>query len=160
MTKLLLDMDGPLADFCNGIGRGPGHPLRGFKDDVPEMYEPGFFKSLPVTDGAKEAVHRLVQSGQFEIGICSKPLAVRDRPAYTSASEKYEWLHEHFPELVERVTLTWCKSLVHADLLIDDDTKWIEKFRGGFIHFDVQNPKASWEDITDMLIGPIGGRDA
>ncbi len=54
------------------------------------VYTPGFFRSVPVMDGAKEAVLELMIS--FDVYVVS---AAMEFPQ--SLFEKYEWLKEHFP---------------------------------------------------------------
>lgn len=155
MVKLMIDIDGPMADFDKAIGKDIGHPRRGSKEeDLPEMFEPGFFRNLPVTEGAKKYIKALYDCPHFEIGICSKPVARANNPKFYSASEKFEWVYEHFPYLIESVTLTHCKSNSSGDILIDDDEKWCKLFPGAVFLFDIQNPNKSWEHIAETLLSP------
>jgi len=76
---------------------------------------PGFFLSLPPVPGSIEAVLQIAQ--KHEVFICSSPLKEPKNPA----PEKYEWVAMHFGESwVKRVILTYDKSLIKGDILIDD----------------------------------------
>ncbi|MBE7179481.1 MAG: 5'(3')-deoxyribonucleotidase, partial [Mucilaginibacter polytrichastri] len=56
------------------------------------LFTPGFFRTVPVMPGAKEAVETLMQD--FEIYIVS---AAMEFPQ--SLPEKLDWLKEHFPAI-------------------------------------------------------------
>lgn len=155
MKKIIayFDMDGPLADFEIGIGRNVGHPKRGIyehnRDLVKPMYEKGFFRNLPVTAGAKEAVEELLNIDRIDWYIATKPMVDQ---VYYSATEKFEWLNEHFPMLVEKTFMTCCKSHLNGHYLIDDHKeKWEPIFNGSFLYFDVAKPVESWENIVNYL---------
>lgn len=149
--RLLLDMDGPLAAFdlhfwnrCTDQGwgfnvAGPHEQTaRFFTDHMPDKAQralarkmvesPGWFRELPVTEGAQQGVQDLLSQG-VQIWVCTKPLAA----SHTCASEKMAWIEEHFPDLQGRVIVTPDKSLVQGDVLLDDAPKlsWI--------------PRATWE---------------
>ena len=135
---ILLDQDGPLADFENHFitvwkERYPQRPCipyeqrRGFyltgqypaayrEDILALMHEPGFYRHMPVTPGAAEAVRRLEEHGH-ELFVCTSPLLRYDH----CVLEKYQWVEEHFGmDLVERMIVTQDKTLVAGDVLIDD----------------------------------------
>src|SRR6185369_14748323 len=117
-TIVGIDMDGVLADFDGGVGR-PGH-----EQDPPEMFVPGFFIKLQLMPGAKDAVTELLQNKNLRIYICSKPTT----KALNCATEKYQWIQKHFPELLNRVCLMGNKELFAGDYLIDDDyNRWGKK---------------------------------
>lgn len=150
---LYLDQDGPLADFEIGIGREVGHPERGTWDKDPKpMYEKNFFRNLPVTAGAREAVETLLDMPWLDIYVATKPMI--DKRIYYSATEKFQWLDEHFPQLVHRTFLTCCKGHLNGDFLIDDNSaRWRPIFSGEFIYFDTTNPEKSWHDIVKYFSG-------
>lgn len=147
MKKLIgfFDMDGPLADFDIAAN----NETRGIWERSPEcMYEPGFFRNMPVTEGAKEAVKEIMAMDHVDMYIASKPV---DEKNFSSASEKFEWLNEHFPELTQKVMLTCDKKLLNGDFLIDDYLKWSKTFEGEFLHFDVTDTKKSWAEIVEKV---------
>ncbi len=141
MKKIVfLDLDGVLADFDGAIVN--------HIDDPPEMFVPGFFRNLAVHDGAKEAVATLLANENLDIYIGSKMTS----KATNCATEKMEWIREHFPALLKRMVLVCDKSLLRGDVLVDDDfERWAHKFQGQFIHFDRQNPRQSWESAVKEL---------
>ena len=155
MNKVIgyFDMDGPMADFELGIGRDASHPDRGIytgnKDILKPMYEKGFFRNLPVTDGAKEAIAQLMKIDRIEWHVATKPMV---DGVFYSATEKFEWLDEHFPELVKNTFLTCNKGHLNGHYLIDDHREaWEPVFNGSFLFFDVRNPKQSWKNIVNYL---------
>ena len=76
---------------------------------------PGFFRSLPLIEGARNALTMLAMSADVRFvtsWMCGAPL---------SAGEKVAWVQEKFGEAwARRVILTQDKTLVRADILIDD----------------------------------------
>lgn len=137
-----IDMDGVLADFRKGVGR------KDYDFDPPEMFELGFFRKLEPMPGAKEAVAKLLAMDHIRLYILSKPTT----KALNCASEKFEWINEHFPELLKRVFLACDKSHLIGDFLIDDDAdRWRKTFRGQFLHFNEHASEASWETIVNFF---------
>ncbi|OPJ88613.1 5'(3')-deoxyribonucleotidase, cytosolic type [Patagioenas fasciata monilis] len=156
--RVLVDMDGVLADFEAAVLRGfcsrfPGEPRvelaarSGFSvreqygclredlgDKVASVYEsPGFFLGLDPIPGALEAMQEMIHMQDTEVFICTSPL----RKYEHCIVEKYKWVEKHLgPEFVERIILTRDKTVVSADLLFDDK----DTIRGA-----EQNP--SWEHI-------------
>ena len=135
---ILLDQDGPLADFDAALDEvlaDLGHdPTRlvatewDYTNDVTRHFgpdaaraldvarlSPGFFRRLPVTPGAQEAVERLLTAG-CAVAVCTAPSLANP----TCASDKLWWIERHFPALAERVIITVDKTWVHGDVLVDD----------------------------------------
>lgn len=144
MKKVIvyLDMDGVLADFKKGIGR-PNPEW-----NPPEMYEPYFFRKLPVMEGAKEAVAEMLANENIDLYIASKP----DSKNLWCATEKFQWIQEHFPDLLKKMFLTCDKGHLNGDFLIDDDFRqWGHKFKGTLLEFNENDPKESWARILGVL---------
>ncbi|NWU64403.1 NT5C protein, partial [Pterocles burchelli] len=140
--RVLVDMDGVLADFEGAVlrgfrGRFPSEPrveleerrgfsvreqYRGLREDlgakVASVYEsPGFFLGLDPIPGALEAMQEMIRMQDTEIFICTSPLQKYEH----CIVEKYKWVEKHLgPEFVERIILTRDKTVVAADLLFDD----------------------------------------
>ncbi|KFQ69436.1 5'(3')-deoxyribonucleotidase, cytosolic type, partial [Phaethon lepturus] len=161
--RVLVDMDGVLADFEGAVLRGfrtrfPGEPRvelvarRGFSVRETEglrgagavplpaggpgasVYEsPGFFLGLDPIPGAVEAMQEMVHMQDTEVFICTSPLQKYEH----CIVEKYKWVEKHLgPKFVERIILTRDKTVVSADLLFDDK----DTIRGAEL-----NP--SWEHV-------------
>lgn len=142
MSTVLVDMDGVLADFDGPLFRYFGAELdctpetqihRFLTNHLPDewlrrqmraMVEGNrWFARLPVMPGAKEGVKYLQDAGH-DVWIVSKPLEA----SRSCASDKFEWVEEHFPSLVGKLILAPDKGLVKGDYLIDDAIKpsWLE----------------------------------
>jgi 5'-nucleotidase len=137
-----IDMDGVLADTEaqwiswyekeTGIvltkkeleGKQEHDDLPHFKSFRKYLYEPGFFRTLPVMEGAIEAVKEL--SKDFNIYIVS---AAMEFPL--SLYEKHQWLAEHFP-FISWKNIIFCgdKSIIDVDYLIDDHCKNLDYCKG------------------------------
>lgn len=164
---IAIDMDGVLADI-------EAHTLQLYKqhsgvsltkadisgnqewDLVPDglfhkfVHEHGFFRNLPVMDGAIEAVEKLSQ--EFEVYIVS---AATEFPL--SLSEKQEWLTEHFPSISWR-NIVFCgsKSIIGTDYMIDDHRKNLDPFRGKTLMFSAfhnqgQNHHQRFDDWKSIV---------
>lgn len=139
--RILLDMDGPLAAFDTAVwnlANNTSCPLdisapheqtaRYFTDHViakgdrefirSEIERPGWFQSLPVTPGAIDGVAALLEAGH-DLWVATKPM--ESNP--TCRDEKAIWLRKHFPFLERRMFIAPDKSLLHADILLDDAPK-------------------------------------
>ncbi|XP_023507824.1 5'(3')-deoxyribonucleotidase, cytosolic type [Equus caballus] len=141
-VRVLVDMDGVLADFEAGLLRGfrrrfPGEPhvplderrgslaseqYRALRPDLEEkvvsVFEaPGFFLDLEPIPGALEAMREMNDMQDTEVFICTSPPEKYDYSVY----EKYCWVEKHLgPQFVERIILTRDKTVILGDLLIDD----------------------------------------
>lgn len=151
---ILVDMDGPLADFDmmffdEVLARGweidctPEKQRHRFATDhMPNRHErnaarqmvndEGWFRHLPVTPGAYDGLHMLADYG--DVWVCSKPLEANP----TCRDDKARWLAEHFgSQWMRKLILAPDKSLVHGDVLLDDAIKlrWLD------------NPHRTWEPV-------------
>jgi 5'(3')-deoxyribonucleotidase len=136
------DMDGVLANFRKGVGRDD------YDFDPPEMFVKGFFRNLEPMAGAKEAIDELLKMDHIKLYILSKPTTKN----LHCATEKYEWINEHFPKLLKRMFLACEKGHLNGDFLIDDDAnRWRKVFRGHFIHFDEFNSAQEWVKVVEFF---------
>ena len=83
----------------------------------------GFFRDLPVMEGAVEAVKQLKKNN--EIYIVSAAMEFRN-----SLEDKLDWLAEHFPFISWRNIMFCGDKIINADVLIDDRAKNFIGFNG------------------------------
>ncbi len=135
---ILVDMDGPLADFEQEF-------LNRYREQFPdkpyvpldkrvnfEVYEdypaeikeslvaiycaPDFFVSLPPVPGGIEALQTMHEKGH-SVYICTAPVTRTD----TCIQEKVDWVSKHLgKDWLKRIIITKDKTLVRGDYLIDD----------------------------------------
>jgi 5'-nucleotidase len=136
--RILIDMDGVIADFDGEFllrwrARHPDKlyvPLEErttfyVKDQYPDelkslvveiLVEPTFFRDMLPVSGAKDALDEMEKMG-FEVFICTSPLSTYKN----CVLEKYEWVEKYLGSAwVERIILTKDKTIINADILIDD----------------------------------------
>lgn len=164
---LLLDMDGPLADFdarfhdlCEEKGwrqhRGAHHrhnpcPDHRFLNDCMLPHEgrearrvvdnTRWFRDLPLTPGAQDGVMELAT--HFDVWICSKPLETN----VWCRDDKAAWIRRHFgPYWERRLILAPNKGLVRGNILLDDAIalEWL--------------PYATWRPVKFQA--PFNGPDS
>jgi len=135
---VLVDQDGPLADFERGFlecwqRQYPGafsipyEARRSFylRDEYPPHLRtwvdgiycaPGFYRSLPPTPGCVEAMREMLDLG-LDVRICTAPLTRYEH----CVLEKYQWTEEHLGHaFTKRMIVTKDKTLVRGAYLIDD----------------------------------------
>jgi len=169
---IAIDMDGVIADIEAQIldwyerdygikhtreylaGRGGGEEL------FPEVglvrqyvLSPGFFETLPLMEGAVEAVKTLMED--FEVYIVS---AAMEFPL--SLNEKLRWLNKHFPFITWR-NIIFCgdKSIINTDYMIDDHIKNLDYFKGKTIMFHAYHNVSythhtrvnNWNEVIALL---------
>lgn len=137
--KLLIDMDGVIADFEGDFLRRwksehpdkehvPLEDRKGFyvseqypgehRDHVQDIYHsPGFYQNLPPIPGALEAL-REIKNSLNNVFLCTSPML----PKYENCVlEKFHWVYEHLgTDWVNNIVLTRDKTIVKGDVLIDD----------------------------------------
>ncbi|XP_069373330.1 5'(3')-deoxyribonucleotidase, mitochondrial [Paralichthys olivaceus] len=140
--RVLVDMDGVLADFEGGFlkkyrARYPGEPYitledrRGFwvsaqygqlRTDLCEKaisiwQSKDFFTELEPLPGGVEAVKEMARMDNTDVFICTSPIKHYKHCPY----EKYAWVEKHLGhDFLEQVILTRDKTLISGDILIDD----------------------------------------
>jgi 5'(3')-deoxyribonucleotidase len=169
--SILVDMDGVLADvyttFFELHERETGQKLtikdiaglleeEAFMNQRRWVSSPGFFRDLPVMPGSREVLMKL--NDHYKIIVVS--LATEFPYCLT---DKQLWMHENFPFIILK-QLVFCgdKSIVKADIMIDDHFKNLDHFNGRTILFtqphnmlipDSRHPRVStWTEIEDLLI--------
>ena len=145
MKRILVDMDEVIADTTAGMTAWYGQTyggtidvekmrlgkslIKGFPDahqaDVKQqLYKPGFFRELPVIPGSVEVLQEM--NRRYEVFIVS---AATEFP--NSLTDKYHWLMEHFPFFTwKQLVLCGIKSMIQADVMIDDHSRHLEHFPG------------------------------
>lgn len=146
--RIAIDMDEVLADpihkFIQLYNRDHQVPLdlvtkpgteifQNVPDEVNDKWfdyinEKGFFRDLPVIDGAVEAVKKLQQ--RYEVYIVSAAMEFRN-----SLEDKLDWLAEHFP-FIDWKHIVFCgEKIVNVDIMIDDRIKNFSGFNGRSLLF-------------------------
>jgi len=130
--RILVDMDGVLADWSAGMERQLGSPgfldwstWEGIRADATLEHRDAFaaamaarffYRDLDPIPWAVDALREIVAAGH-EVFICSTP----DSTNQHCASDKIAWIRQHLgDDWVKRIILTHDKTLVHGDILIDD----------------------------------------
>ena len=163
-------MDGVIADTishfisCYEQDFGKKIPVSNF-DGKPEaeglpdnavrhyVVKPGFFRGVPVMEGAVDAVFELTK--YFEVYIVS---AAMEFPQ--SLPEKYAWLNEHFPFIHWR-NIVFCgdKSIIGTDYMIDDHVKNLDYCKGKALMFTAGHNAGvehhqrvnNWNEVMQLL---------
>ncbi|MBP8973451.1 MAG: 5'-3'-deoxyribonucleotidase [Anaerolineae bacterium] len=136
--RILVDMDGVLADFERGFEEAwravypdlpvvPAAERRHLlvQDEYPPewrghvhaiFHAPGFFRALPPVPGGRGALEALLALG-CDVRLCTTPLLDYRH----CVVEKYEWVERELgPAWLDRLILTRDKTIIRADVLIDD----------------------------------------
>lgn len=169
--RILVDMDGVLADvyttFFELHERETGQKLtindiaglleeEAFKNQRRWVSSPGFFRELPVMPDSREVLMKL--NAHYKIIVVS--LATEFPYCLT---DKQLWMHKNFP-FISWKQLVFCgdKSIVKADIMIDDHFKNLDHFDGRKILFsqphnmlktDSRHTRVStWAEIENLLI--------
>jgi 5'-nucleotidase len=144
MKRILVDMDGVLADVYSrflelheketGI-RKSLEELAGLTEGeaFPAAYgwvaAPGFFRTIPLVPDSQRVLKLLNET--YEIIVVSM---ATQYPA--SLTDKQLWLNDNFPFISwKQVVFCGDKSLIPADIMIDDHFKNLDHFKGETIMF-------------------------
>ena len=171
MKRIIVDMDGVLADvyprFFELYEEETG--LKKKKDDLiglkegeafPELFRwvqtSGFFRTIPVMPDSQRVLRLLNET--YEIIVISM---ATEFPV--SLTDKQIWMNDHFPFISwKQVVFCGNKSLIPADLMIDDHLKNLDNFDGETIMFiqphNINNidhhhkTVSSWAEIEKLLL--------
>ncbi len=118
------------------------------------VYEPGFFRDIPVMEGAQEVIADLMT--KYDVYVAS---AAQEFP--NSLREKWDWLQEHFPALSWRnYIFMGDKSVLNTAYLIDDMPYNLKTFQGQGLLFDALHNRdnqdfqrvKSWQEVASVLL--------
>jgi 5'-nucleotidase len=176
---VLLDQDGPLADFDAAIDeillslgldsdilqRTTWHTsqdiercygLKAARAVQDSVHADGFFRTLPVKAGSVAAVHMLEQAG-CEVFVCTAPSLLNS----SCSSDKMLWIAEHFPSLRRKVVVSKDKTLVRGHALIDDKPEVVGALTPVWQHVLFETPGnahvaaevslASWDEVEWLV---------
>lgn len=139
-VRVYCDLDGVLADFDKACEKRQIKPKEA-------KHIAGFYKSLDVLPKAIEAIS-IIESMGYDVWILSK---CPDNNTQ-AASEKMEWVTEHFHHLKNKVIITPDKGAVGTDkdYLIDDHPQWANanNFPGTIFEFTSID---KWDEIIIKL---------
>lgn len=174
MERVIVDMDEVIADPMGEMVRWyeatfnhrvdyekmrAGNWRSGFPEEHhslirERLFEPGFFRHLPVIKDSQEVLKAINE--KYELYIVSAAIEFPN-----SLKDKLEWLGEHFPFLSWRqVTLCGDKKLVHGDHMIDDHARHLQHFSGNKYLFTAPhnlNETAyrrvnNWLEVAEILL--------
>ena len=171
MKRILVDMDGVLADvysrFFELHEQETGARLsvsdvsgmleaEAFKNQTGWVTTPGFFRTVPVMEGSVEGLKRL--NSIYKVVVVSMATEFPQ-----SLTDKQLWMNDHYP-FISWKQLVFCgdKSLIRADIMIDDHPKNLDNFMGETIMFtqphnifvkDKRHKRvSSWQEIEILLL--------
>ncbi len=171
MQRVAVDMDGVLADVYEQFFRwdekdfGKRRPLeevvgveerKAFPYINEYVYRRGFFRTAPVVRDSQQILAELNKS--YDVFIVS---AAMEFPQ--SLPEKLEWLNEHFNFITwQQIVFCGSKTIIDADIMIDDHFKNLDAFPGTTILFgqphnqlknEGRHKRAnSWKEIASILL--------
>ena len=176
MTKpiMLVDMDGPLADFERALyeampedlGIAPEKRHTHFRAQEQYREEHGddaadlvvqriaglhFYRTFPMVEGAKDGLYALEDAG-WDVWICTTPSRVN----VDSASDKIRWVRKNLGTFWQaRLIITRDKTMVRGDVLWDDKPHIEGRMSPSWVHWIYDAPynshvatphRANWED--------------
>ena len=145
MKRVLVDMDEVIADTTAGMLQwykqtfggdidyqkmlAGGSLVKGFPEENQaavrqQLFEPGFFRYLPVMEDSVEVLKQM--NKYYEIYIVS---AATEFP--NSLTDKFHWLADNYPFFTwQQLVLCGDKKMIQADFMIDDHTRHLQHFKG------------------------------
>jgi 5'(3')-deoxyribonucleotidase len=171
MERIAIDMDGVIADVSEQFFRYDARDfgkrktleevtgrkeLDAFPRSREYVYSKGFFRTAPVIEDSREVISRLNEN--YEVFIVS---AATEFPQ--SLSEKQEWLNEHFSFITwQQIVFCGLKTIVNADIMIDDHFKNLDQFQGTtflfsqphnlYLNQGKHKRVHSWKEIASILL--------
>ena len=171
MKRIAIDMDNVIADittaFLNSNEKETGirltpNDINGQleSDAFPNVFKwvntEGYFRHLPVMPDSQRVIKKLME--QYEVFIVS---AATQFPK--SLYDKMMWMEEHFPFIGwQHICLCGFKTIVKADILIDDHFKNLDYFEGQTFLFTATHNVLSengrhkrvnlWVEIEEILL--------
>ena len=171
MKRIAIDMDNVIADITTAFldSHEQEMGIRLIPDDINGKLESeafpnvmkwvnteGYFRNLLVMPDSQRVIKKLME--QYEVFIVS---AATQFPR--SLYDKMMWMEEHFPFIGwEHICLCGFKTIVKADILIDDHFKNLDYFEGEtFLFTATHNVLAengrhkrvnSWLEIEEILL--------
>jgi 5'(3')-deoxyribonucleotidase len=119
----------------------------------------GFYAGLALMPGAVELVQRANQIVGKKPHILTAPAGNENDPNNPSVIEKRAWVEDNFGDLVDHVEVTTDKGRVvksKYDILIDDRTKYVDKFTsaGGsaILYKNANQAAAELQKLYDELM--------
>ena len=170
MTRIAIDMDEVMADtlghqidwlqrhFGTTIDRStlPGKhlrevaPAREHEALQAWMHHGHFFADIPIMAGCRAVLEKMAT--RHEIWVTT---AAMDYPRCCDA--KFVWLQRHVPFIpIERFVFCGDKSIVRADVLIDDSPRHFANFQGAALLYEAPHNVRetryervrTWDDIA------------
>jgi 5'-nucleotidase len=174
MERVIVDMDeviaDPLTDMLDWYQRQFGQEvdvrkmesgswLNAFPEEHrsfirQRLFEPGFFRHLPVMAHSQEVLKAI--NDRYDLFIVS---AAMEFP--NSLKDKLEWLGDHFPFISWRqVALTGDKRVVYGDHMIDDHSRHLQHFNGKTYLYTAPHNRNeegyqrvnNWEEIAAIFL--------
>ena len=171
--KIAVDMDEVLADplskFISLYNRDYGVPLdlkilpgNEIHHHVPEhanmkwfeyINEKGFFRELPVIEGAQEVMLALHE--KYDVYIVSAAMEFKN-----SLEDKFDWLADHFP-FISWTNIIFCgEKIVNTDIMIDDRIRNFADFQGRKLLFTSPHNELitqyervnNWQEVAEKLL--------
>lgn len=171
MKRILVDMDGVLADIYTryaelykqetGLIKPPEQVIGKREQDAYEavprwVAAPGFFRNLPLIADSREILEQM--NRKHEILIVSMATEFPE-----SLTEKQLWINDNYPFISwKQVVFCGDKSLIPADIMIDDHLKNLDHFRGdSYMFLQPHNIEltghshkrvASWKELAEIFL--------
>lgn len=172
--KIAVDMDGVLADTpmqaIKWVKREFGLEMNLKEAEGTYLYyklpkelqptaikfldHPDYFRDIPVMENAIEVMRELHE--KYELFITTAATQFRH-----SFAPKYDWLEEHLP-FIDWQHMVFCgsKSIINADIMIDDHTFNLDNFEGeGLLFTQYHNVNKTgykrvnnWLEVQDYLL--------
>lgn len=119
----------------------------------------GFYAGLDLMPGAVELVKKANDIVGKKPNILTAPAGNENDPNNPSVIEKNQWVKDNFGDLVDHIEITTDKGRVvksKYDILIDDRTKYVDKFTsaGGsaILYKDASQAAAELQKLYDELM--------